>query len=58
MRRGRAIPKLITAYESIHTLLAQYDEYRQKGYHLGDFEEEDDDIDEEKHAEELEEKQR
>ncbi|KAJ3803635.1 hypothetical protein F5876DRAFT_71289 [Lentinula aff. lateritia] len=58
MRRGRAIPKLITAYETIHTLLAQYDEYRQKGYHLGDFEEDDDDIDEEKCAEELEEKRR
>ncbi|KAJ3924587.1 MAG: hypothetical protein NXY57DRAFT_969533 [Lentinula lateritia] len=55
-RRGCAIPKLITAYEDIHTLLAQYDEYRQKGYHQLDFEDDDNDTD--KGAEELEEKRR
>ncbi|KAJ3925559.1 MAG: hypothetical protein NXY57DRAFT_967611 [Lentinula lateritia] len=55
-RRGRAIPKLITVYEDIHTLLAQYDEYHQKGYHQLDFEDDDDDTD--KGAEELEEKRR
>ncbi|KAJ3886672.1 hypothetical protein GG344DRAFT_81472 [Lentinula edodes] len=45
MRRGRAIPKLVAVYEDIHTLLAQYDEYRQKGYHQLDSEGDDDDID-------------
>ncbi|KAH7870438.1 uncharacterized protein C8R40DRAFT_1175702 [Lentinula edodes] len=45
MRRGRAIPKLVAVYEDIHTLLAQYDEYRHKGYHQLDSEGDDDDID-------------
>ncbi|KAJ3847523.1 hypothetical protein EV368DRAFT_87652 [Lentinula lateritia] len=45
MRRGRAIPKLVAVYEDIHTLLAQYDEYRHKGYHQLDSEGDDDEID-------------
>ncbi|KAJ3878198.1 hypothetical protein F5051DRAFT_503376 [Lentinula edodes] len=58
-RRGRAIPKLVSVYEDIHTLLAQYDEYRQKGYHTGDPEEdEDEDVDDEKRLEQLEAKRK
>ncbi|KAJ3884719.1 hypothetical protein GG344DRAFT_83607 [Lentinula edodes] len=45
MRHGRAIPKLVAVYENIHTLLAQYDEYRHKGYHQLDSKGDDDDID-------------
>ncbi|KAJ3738141.1 hypothetical protein EV360DRAFT_77098, partial [Lentinula raphanica] len=41
-RRGRAIPKLVTVYEDIHTLLAQYDEYREERYHQAEADDEED----------------
>ncbi|KAJ3963487.1 hypothetical protein EV361DRAFT_967662, partial [Lentinula raphanica] len=57
-RRGRAIPKLVTVYEDIHTLLAQYDEYREKRYHqvAPDDEDDDNEVDEEVRAKEQAEK--
>lgn len=63
-QRGRAIPRLICVYEDLHTILAQYDEYRRKGYHHPldeEDEEEDDELDSdgnEARAEETAEKRR
>ncbi|KAJ3756362.1 hypothetical protein EV360DRAFT_85034 [Lentinula raphanica] len=51
----------VTVYEDIHTLLTQYDEYRDKKYHLASSDDDEDDeldLDEEKRAQELEEKRR
>ncbi|KAJ3975900.1 hypothetical protein EV361DRAFT_959110 [Lentinula raphanica] len=57
-RRGWTIPKLVTVYEDIHTLLAQYDEYREKRYHRAEAndDEDDGDVDEEQRAKEVAEK--
>ena len=41
VRRGRIIPRTCTVYEDLHTILAQYDEYRRKNYHRAEADSED-----------------